>query len=181
MHKTIVATALVLFTAAGVCLAQPPGITREMIGRSLPLEGAPLAEPGPYMVASEAAFGSPGHHLYRPSTLEAFEEGLAARHGVGQRRLRDRQHALLGLPDDDRLLRLPRIGYGASGRCTAAGCSGGGSVVESRVVMGRQQRRWPPISGDNGTVLFREQRREQCDAEWTPPQASHCFQTTSAG
>jgi hypothetical protein len=43
-----------------------------MIQRSLPLEGAPKAEPGPYQVTSEAAFGSPGLHLYRPETLDAF-------------------------------------------------------------------------------------------------------------
>jgi hypothetical protein len=72
MHKTIVAASLVLLTSAAVCLGQPPGITREMIERALPLEGAPLAEPGRYMVTSEAAFGSPGHHVYRPSALEAF-------------------------------------------------------------------------------------------------------------
>ncbi len=72
MHKTIVTVAAVLLTAAGVCLAQPPGITPEMIARSLPLEGAPLAEPGLYQVTSEAAFGSPGLHVYRPTTLDAF-------------------------------------------------------------------------------------------------------------
>src|SRR5215469_11004969 len=72
MHKTIVAAAAALVSFAGVCLAQPPGITREMIQRSLPLEGAPKAEPGPYQVTSEAAFGSPGLHLYRPETLDAF-------------------------------------------------------------------------------------------------------------
>jgi hypothetical protein len=68
MHKTIVA---VLLTAA-VCFAQPPGITREMIERSLPLEGAPLAEPGPYQVTSEDAFGSPGFLVLRPAVLDAF-------------------------------------------------------------------------------------------------------------
>lgn len=72
MHKTIVATAAVLLTSAGVCLAQPPGITREMIERSLPLEGAPLAEPGPYKITSEAALGSPGLRVFRPETLDAF-------------------------------------------------------------------------------------------------------------
>jgi hypothetical protein len=72
MHKTIVAAAAVLLTGAGVCLAQPPGITREMIERSLPLEGAPLAEPGPYKVTSEGAFGSPGYLVFRPTTLDAF-------------------------------------------------------------------------------------------------------------
>src|SRR5579863_2489303 len=75
MHKrTIVTAAAVLLTSAGVCLAQPPGITPEMIARSLPLEGAPLAEPGPYQVTSEAAFGSPGHHVYRPTTLDAIKK-----------------------------------------------------------------------------------------------------------
>ena len=72
MHKTIVAAAAVLLTGAGVCLAQPPGITREMIERALPLEGAPLAEPGPYKVTSEPAFGSPGYHVFRPAALDAF-------------------------------------------------------------------------------------------------------------
>jgi dienelactone hydrolase len=72
MHKTIVAAAAVLLTGALACLAQPPGITREMIERSLPLEGAPLAEPGPYKVTSEGAFGTPGYLVFRPTTLEAF-------------------------------------------------------------------------------------------------------------
>ena len=72
MYKTIVAVAAVLMTSASVCLAQPPGITREMIERALPLEGAPLAEPGPYKVTSEGAFGSPGLIVFRPETLNAF-------------------------------------------------------------------------------------------------------------
>ena len=72
MHKTIVATAAVLLAVASVGLAQPPGITREMIERALPVEGAPLAEPGPYKVTSEGAFGSPGHLVFRPTTLDAF-------------------------------------------------------------------------------------------------------------
>jgi len=72
MHKTIVAAAAVLLTGFGVCLAQPPGITREMIARALPLEGAPKAEPGPYQVTSEAAFEAPGLHVYRPEALDAF-------------------------------------------------------------------------------------------------------------
>src|SRR5215472_15335937 len=71
MHKTIVAAVLFL-TGAAVCLAQPPGITREMIQRSLPLEGAPLAVPGPYKVTSEAVFGAPGLHVYRPEDLDKF-------------------------------------------------------------------------------------------------------------
>jgi hypothetical protein len=72
MRKTIVAAAAVLLTGAGVCLAQPPGITREMIERALPLEGAPLAEPGPYKITSEPAFGTPGYLVFRPTTLDAF-------------------------------------------------------------------------------------------------------------
>ena len=88
--ETIIAAAAALLISASVTLAQPPGITPEMISRALPLEGAPLAVPGPYKVTSEGAFGSPGLHVYRPEALEAFpEEGLAARDGVGQRRLRD--------------------------------------------------------------------------------------------
>ena len=71
MHKTLVAAAVVL-TVAGVCFAQPPGITREMIERALPLEGAPLAEPGPYMVTSGPAFGSPGYLVFHPTALDAF-------------------------------------------------------------------------------------------------------------
>src|SRR5262245_34763457 len=72
MHKTIVAATAVLLTGAGVCLAQPPGITREMIERALPVEGAPLAEPGPYKVTSEGTFDSPGHLVFRPTTLDTF-------------------------------------------------------------------------------------------------------------
>lgn len=72
MPKTILAAAAALLISASVTLAQPPGITPEMISRSLPLEGAPLAVPGPYQVTSEAAFGSPGLHVYRPAALEAF-------------------------------------------------------------------------------------------------------------
>src|SRR5262249_4457777 len=72
MRKTIVAVAVVLLTGAGECLAQPAGVTREMIARALPLEGAPLAEPGPYKITSEGAFNSPGHLVFRPATLDAF-------------------------------------------------------------------------------------------------------------
>ncbi len=72
MNKTIVAAAMLL-TGVGVCLAQPPpGITPEMISRSLPLEGAPLAEPGPYQITSESAVGTPGFLVFRPTTLDAF-------------------------------------------------------------------------------------------------------------
>jgi hypothetical protein len=55
-----------------VCFAQPPGITPEMINRSLPLEGAPLAVPGPYKITSERAFESPGYLVFYPTTLDPF-------------------------------------------------------------------------------------------------------------
>jgi len=72
MPRTMIAAAAALLITGSVTLAQPPGITREMIERSLPLEGAPLAVSGPYKVTSEAAFGSPGLAVYRPAALEAF-------------------------------------------------------------------------------------------------------------
>ncbi len=56
--------ALLLFGVIGN--AQPQGITMEKVNTTLPLEGAPRAEPGPYEVTSESAFGSPGHVLFRP-------------------------------------------------------------------------------------------------------------------
>lgn len=70
--KTVAAAAAMFLTCAGVGLAQPAGITREMISRALPLEGAPKAVPGPYQVTSEPAFGSPGLQVYRPTELDAF-------------------------------------------------------------------------------------------------------------
>src|SRR4029079_13580115 len=72
MPKTILDEAAGLLISASVALAQPAGITPEMISRALPLEGAPLAVPGPYKVTSEAAFGSPGHLVFHPATLDAF-------------------------------------------------------------------------------------------------------------
>ena len=72
MPKTILTAAAALLISGSIALAQPAGITPEMISRSLPLEGAPLAVPGTYKVTSEAAFGSPGLHVYRPEALEAF-------------------------------------------------------------------------------------------------------------
>jgi dienelactone hydrolase len=72
MSRTIIAAAAALLISASVTLAQPAGVTRDMISRALPLEGAPKAEPGPYQVASESAFGAPGFHVYRPAALDAF-------------------------------------------------------------------------------------------------------------
>ena len=64
------ATALVAFT--GAAIAQPPGITPEMIATALPVEGAPLAVAGPYQTMSEPTFGKPGLVVFRPSNLDAF-------------------------------------------------------------------------------------------------------------
>ena len=73
MHKT----SLVLGTTFSLALAvashaQRGNITPEMIATALPLEGAPLALPGPYKVDSGPAFGSPGHVVYRPADLAPF-------------------------------------------------------------------------------------------------------------
>ena len=73
MHTYLARLAAVaLLACAANAAAQPAGITPEMISRQLPLEGAPLAVPGPYAVVSEAAYGAPGLHLYRPADLSAF-------------------------------------------------------------------------------------------------------------
>ena len=64
----------VLLAIAGAAVAQPPGVTPEMIARQLPLEGAPLAIPGPYEVISEPAFGLPSHIVFRPADLSAFPD-----------------------------------------------------------------------------------------------------------
>jgi hypothetical protein len=40
----------------------------------LPVDGAPLAQPGRYEVMSEAAFGSPRHVVFRPAHLDAFPQ-----------------------------------------------------------------------------------------------------------
>ena len=69
---TLLCAAVGLIAAAGTALAQPPGITREMINTTLPLEGAPLAEPGPYQVTSGPAFGKPGLMVFHPTNLDAF-------------------------------------------------------------------------------------------------------------
>jgi pimeloyl-ACP methyl ester carboxylesterase len=39
---------------------------------SMPVEGAPLAHPGPYKVVQETAFGSPGYIVFRPANLNKF-------------------------------------------------------------------------------------------------------------
>jgi hypothetical protein len=70
-------TSIVLLSTFALALtvvtsAQRGAITPEMIATALPLEGAPLAVPGPYKVESGPAFGSPGHVVYRPADLSPF-------------------------------------------------------------------------------------------------------------
>jgi hypothetical protein len=57
---------------ASMLHAQRGGFNAEAIATALPLEGAPLAVPGPYKVESGAAFNSPGHVVYRPADLAPF-------------------------------------------------------------------------------------------------------------
>jgi hypothetical protein len=56
-----------LLALTGAAFAQPPGVTMEQINTTLPLEGAPLAEPGPYQVASGPAFGAAGLMVFHPA------------------------------------------------------------------------------------------------------------------
>ena len=68
----VIGTTFVLALAAVSQAQRPANITREMIASALPVEGAPLAVPGPYKVESGSAFGSPGLVVYRPADLTAF-------------------------------------------------------------------------------------------------------------
>jgi dienelactone hydrolase len=61
-----------LALGTGACIAQPAGITPEMIATALPEEGAPKAVPGPYQVTAEPAFGVSNLKTFRPSTLDRF-------------------------------------------------------------------------------------------------------------
>ena len=69
---TLLSGTFTLLLSGTLAQAQPPGITMDMINTTLPLEGAPLAETGPYDIVSEVAFNSPGHRVYRPVALDAF-------------------------------------------------------------------------------------------------------------
>jgi dienelactone hydrolase len=69
----LTAGALALVAIAALGHAQQfKDVTMDMVRTTLPVEGAPLAEKGPYEVASEPAFGSPGHVVVRPTNLIAF-------------------------------------------------------------------------------------------------------------
>jgi dienelactone hydrolase len=72
MHTKSFALSLAALTLAAIAGAQPPGITMEMINRQLPLEGAPLAVPGPYETESGPAYGADRYIVYRPANLAAF-------------------------------------------------------------------------------------------------------------
>jgi dienelactone hydrolase len=72
-NAAIILGTIIVLALAGVSYAQrPAGITAEAIATALPLEGAPLAVPGPYKVEGGPAFGSPGHVVYRPADLSPF-------------------------------------------------------------------------------------------------------------
>jgi dienelactone hydrolase len=76
MKKIILSVACGVVGVLGLASAshaqRPAGITPEMIATALPVEGAPLAVPGPYTAIGGPAFGSPGHVVYRPSDLGPF-------------------------------------------------------------------------------------------------------------
>ena len=84
MSKTSIASAAAALLAfASVCSAQPPGITPEMIARALPLEGAPLAEPGPYEVTRSGFRLARPHGLSPDEARRVPQERHAARRGLG--------------------------------------------------------------------------------------------------
>ena len=72
MKNTTIYSATALLALASTSFAQPAGITPEMINTTLPVEGAPLAVPGPYQTTSGPAFGSPGLMVFHPTSLDAF-------------------------------------------------------------------------------------------------------------
>lgn len=72
MKTSLALAASALLALSGVCGAQRAGITPEMIASALPEEGAPKAEPGPYQVTAEPAFGASGLKTFRPASLDRF-------------------------------------------------------------------------------------------------------------
>ena len=113
-NASIVLGTTIVLALAGVSHAQrPAGITREMIATALPVEGAPLAVPGPYKVESRTRLRLAGSCGLSPGGSHSVPgQRHAAADGLGQRRLRDQQHSLRRLPDDDRIARLRRDGDG---------------------------------------------------------------------
>lgn len=72
MKATSTAALCALLAASSAGLAQLAGITPEMIATTLPEEGAPKAEPGPYAVTAEPAYGASGLATFRPADLAPF-------------------------------------------------------------------------------------------------------------
>jgi dienelactone hydrolase len=72
MRISLVLAAAACLSLSRLCVAQPAGITPEMIASALPEEGAPKAEAGPYAVTEELAFGAPNLRTFRPTKLDAF-------------------------------------------------------------------------------------------------------------
>ena len=66
MKNTTVYSAAALIALAGAAFAQPPGVTMEQINTTLPVEGAPLAVPGPYQVDLRAGVRLSGTHGLSP-------------------------------------------------------------------------------------------------------------------
>jgi dienelactone hydrolase len=74
MKTSFIITALALLGLSGTSSAQLAGVTPEMIASSLPEAGAPKAQPGPYSIIMESAFGVPGLRTFRPASLERFPQ-----------------------------------------------------------------------------------------------------------
>jgi dienelactone hydrolase len=77
VKKSLILGLMCALTCAVVIDAQQRGGGRggfdaAAIATALPVEGAPLAVPGPYKVEGGPAFNSPGHVVYRPADLSPF-------------------------------------------------------------------------------------------------------------
>src|SRR5688572_33162601 len=73
MRRRSISLGLVFMATLGLAMAARAQPDPEFIRRwSMPVEGAPLAESGPYEVVSEPAFDSPRHIVVRPADLDAF-------------------------------------------------------------------------------------------------------------
>jgi dienelactone hydrolase len=72
MKAGLALTAIALVAFSRICSAQLAGVTPEMIASALPEAGAPKAQPGPYQVTSEPAFGASGLRTFRPANLDRF-------------------------------------------------------------------------------------------------------------
>jgi hypothetical protein len=72
MRMSFALATLGVLAFSGTGMAQPAGITPEMIASALPEEGAPKAEPGRYQVSIEPAFGTTALKTFRPANLDRF-------------------------------------------------------------------------------------------------------------